>query len=291
MNNVSPVKAIGFGFSSFFKNFFFFLYVFFVGVVILSSGFLVSLIIGLPFLLPLFMMGGRLFSFFVSISGKTDPQVIALQLKSFVDVLISGGILSIVGLVFGIILVLILNKMTFDYVVFGLTRISIDIYDKGRSSIGKLFSPFAMFFKYFISTLLYNSILWVSIFFVFLLGFFLAALMGACVGPLGGAIGACLGVLGVIPFIYWVIKFWFYSYLIADKNFGTIDAFKKSYNIKGGFKAVFLTNLLFFILFAFLGMVYYIPHIGGILNLVLSVMTWPIFILSGAFLYRHLTGE
>jgi len=296
MFHVSPMEAVRFGFRTFFRKFFFFLGVAVVAFLTMIAGIVASLIVSIPFLFPLFKVGGKLFAVLGSLgSDGVDKQAVVLKVKDFVATLFSSGMWVVVSLVLGFVIVALLIKMVYDYLLFGIIRISLELYDKGKSSIGTLFSPLGIFFDFFLGTFLYTFILLFGIILALSLGAFLAYLTGA---PMVGASFPLVKVMAVViifiliflPFIYWLIKFWFYPYIIIAKNSGPVDALKKSYNLKGGFKAVLLTGLIFLAINVVLGIIFnFTPIIGGLLDFLLSFSLYFTIALSGAFLYRKLT--
>ena len=295
MNKASPLEAVGFGFRLFFKNFFFFLGVFFVGLFTWLASFIASLIITIPFLFPLFKMSSKFFSTVGSFLEGSSSKIFAAKIQDLIQYIFSAGPWVAISLILGFILILIINKMVYDYLMFGLINISVEVYDMGSSSIRSLFSRPSKFFRYFFSTILYNVITWFGAIFSMAIGGFLGyfavfAVKSSHVPIYKIGIMFVVAIAIFLPFLYWLIKFWFYSYFIADKNKGAIEALKDSYNIRGGFWPVIFMWLLFFAIFAILGAVFdYIPYIGWVLGLLLNFSGWFAGALAGAFLYRRLT--
>lgn len=86
-------------------------------------------------------------------------------------------------------------------------------------------------------------------------------------------------VLLIVPGIIWAIKYQYYSYLIVDKGMGPLEALKESGKITQGVKwDLFIFDLL-------LGL---INILGAILVLVGLLITIPLTMVAGAYVYRKL---
>lgn len=134
----------------------------------------------------------------------------------------------------------------------GLIRIAIRFYDNGKAEFSDLFCCLHIFFKYLLGSILYGLIVSVGI------------------------------ILLVIPGIIWAIKFYFFGYLIVDKNLGPIEALKRSSAITDGSKwDLFLLGLLLF----------GINLIGAIPFFLGWFVTIPITMVAMAFVYRRLFPE
>ena len=157
------------------------------------------------------------------------------------------------------------GKMIFLYVILlmadliirviikmGLIKIALDVVDKEEAAANTLFSCVNFTGKFILGTLLY---------FVIVLGGF---------------------ILFIVPGIIWAIKYQFFAYLIIDKNFGPMEAIKKSGEITAGNKGkLFLLGLLIVLI-----------NIAGVICLLVGLFaTIPTSMLVMAYVYRKLMGE
>lgn len=133
----------------------------------------------------------------------------------------------------------------------GLIRIYLDLIDQNKEDrVSVLFSQHRLALRYFVASVLYGVIV--------VLGF----------------------ILFIIPGIYFVLKYQFFSYLIVDKNLGIFDALKKSAEITKDVK----WKLLGFG-FALLGL-----NIAGALALLVGLLvTVPVSVMAAVFVYRALS--
>ncbi len=131
----------------------------------------------------------------------------------------------------------------------GVIKITIVFVDGGTPAYSELFSQSNLLIKYFVTSLLYSLIT--------LIGFLLL----------------------IVPGIIWTIKFYFYDYIIIDKNAGIIQSLKESSKITKGYKWElsgfgFLLGFINILGFMFLG-------IG-------LIITYSVTIISIAYIYRWL---
>jgi len=182
-----------------------------------------------------------------------------------------------------------LIKMIYDFTNLGFTRIAIDFYDEGKSSIKMFFSRVPVFFKYLFASMIYNFILWVGLLSTFLLSIMIASRTFAHPDYKAMAIFVYFIFLS-IPIFYFLIKFWLYSYFIADKNMGAIQSLRSSYQVSS-FLEVFLLGTLFFVFYLLLSLFFSLFPVGvsKILGFVSNFILWFLGIFAGAFLYRRLT--
>jgi len=121
-----------------------------------------------------------------------SPQVIAVYVVK--ESIVLKVILNIIGFVLQCIMGL------------GLIKIGLKFCDNQERNFGDLFSSFPLFFKYFISLILFVLIL------------------------IGGTI------LLIFPAVIWGIKFYFFGFFIVDKGLGPVEALKASSRITMGAK-------------------------------------------------------
>ncbi len=134
----------------------------------------------------------------------------------------------------------------------GIIKISLNFYDKKESEIEDIVSPYYLFFKYLLASIVY--------FIIVILGF----------------------VLFIVPGIYLAIRLWFFDYFIIDKEMGPLDSLKSSFHAT---KGNVLKLLLFLILMG-------VINILGVLLLVIGLfITIPVTILASVFAYRKLSEQ
>ena len=134
----------------------------------------------------------------------------------------------------------------------GLIRISLKFCDNEKASFGDLFSCFPLFFRYFISTVLYCIIV--------------------CVGL----------ILLIFPGVIWAIKFAFYDYFIVDKGLGSFEALEASSRITMGVKGQLLGFFLIIVLISALGL---------LCLLVGLFVALPTIFVAQALIYRKLLAQ
>jgi len=155
--------------------------------------------------------------------------------SSFFQILISG-------------LVLVLSTVA----SLGLTRISLNFYDKKPSAIQDLFVLVHLFIRYLICSLMYYLIILIGL------------------------------LLFIIPGIIWAVRFHLFEYVLVDKELGPLEAFKLSYSITKGKVGI----LLKFLIISFL------LQIGGLLAAGVGIfVTLPVVVLAHGFIYRKLANN
>lgn len=157
------------------------------------------------------------------LEGGKDIKEVALH------VLKNPWILFLV--VVGLIVLVVLVKLTYDYVMLGWTKLSLDFSKKGKSDFSRLFSKPRLFFRYFLATVFFAVIV------------FLPSNLMYIISPLpkGFVIGL---ILSVIVCTYLSLSFWFYPYYLIDKKSCITEAFSLSYKLEGGFINLFLLYLI-----------------------------------------------
>lgn len=134
-------------------------------------------------------------------------------------------------------------------IAMGMARISLQVTDKGLSSISELFSCFPLLLKYIVSSVLYGLMVFVGM------------------------------VLLIVPGIIVAIRGQFFVYYIIDEDAGPIEAIKKSFEITKGS----VINL------SFLSLITILLNFAGMLALILGIfITIPITLVAYAFVYRKL---
>lgn len=167
---------------------------------------------------------------------------------------IAHHIIKQLGLKFGLVMgaasfiVFLISR----YLSLGFTKASLEFYDKDRSNVGAIFSPYHLIFKDAVATILYFAI---------------------C------ALGLCLF---VFPGIYCAIVFGFYHQVIVDQQVGPIEALQKSRSLTKGTRG----NLL--ALGALFGLLNYAAcMLFGFIFLI----SWPLTSLAYIYVYRTLLGR
>ncbi len=128
----------------------------------------------------------------------------------------------------------------------GMIKIGLDLYDTKKATYETLFTGFRVLIKYLVATFLYG----------------LAVAAGT--------------VLLIIPGIYLAMRYWFYSYVLVDKDLGIIDSLKESAVISEGVKWYLLGYTI---------TVGILLHLGY-LTLIGIIYIWPALQLANVFVYR-----
>jgi uncharacterized membrane protein len=137
-------------------------------------------------------------------------------------------------------------------ITLGLTKIAIMFADSEKGEIGDLFSCFRLLLRYIVATIIYCAIVMVGL------------------------------LLLVFPGIIWGIKFFYYPYLIVDKDEGIIGSLRASSQITMGAK---WDLLVLFILLALI-------NILGVVCLFVGLfVTVPITMVATAVAYRSLESQ
>lgn len=146
-------------------------------------------------------------------------------------------------------LVYLLFKLVISAYSLGFTKITLEIYDRDKSSYAVLYSCINLVIKHVIASLLYITLVGVGLLFF------------------------------VIPGIYFWIKFYFYQHAIADKGYGPLEAFRYSAELTENNK-LHLAGL-FAVLYILTGAATALYGIG------LLIMV-PMSLLAGTYAYRSL---
>ena len=132
----------------------------------------------------------------------------------------------------------------------GLIKIALKFYKNEEPEISDIFSEYRLVLKYLLASFIYVLISG--------LGFFLL----------------------VIPGIIFSIRFWFFGYLIVDKNLGVIESLKKSWEITKG------NTFNLFVFFVLLALINILGFLALVVGLFLSI---PTSLMAQAFVYRKLS--
>lgn len=282
MKQVSCTKAVKFGFSAFFKKPLFFIGIYLITVLIMIVSFIFTLALSCPFFKP-FVKSVSTFSAIWNIS------------RGGIFAYIRSHFLISVGVIIGIIILYVINKMVYDYLILGLTKIAIDFFDKGQSSIKRLFPTPSEYFRYFIASSAYGFIMWFGALIAAVISFIVTRFITIPASPYVSfykmGIMCIVFVLFFMPFGYLLIKYWFYSYFIVDQGIGPIESLKKSYDLKGGFTKVICMMLIFFAIGVFIGIIFYymLPiYWSVLLKVVVNIFIVFASLIGGAFLYKAL---
>jgi len=235
---ISVIDAISFGFRAILEHIRLFFFVLLVGsglivlVVGIISFFNLDLLISLSNT-PMFQsiqecIGAQCFT----IVYQSGRPLISFIFNNFISLLLSGFILS----------------LFFVGLDLGFKTIALDIYDKNKSTVDRLWSRINMVFTGFIAWVLYCIMVW--------LGF----------------------IFFIIPGFIALLRFAFFPFFIIDKNANAIDSLKKSYEATRGHM---------WDIFAFWIVVKIIIYIGY-LTYVGIILTWPLSTLAYTYFYRQL---
>lgn len=133
----------------------------------------------------------------------------------------------------------------------GFIKIGLDLYDTKKATYETLFSGFRVLIKYILASLLYTLMV------------------------IGGMI------LLVIPGIYLALRYWFYSFVLVDKDAGIIDSLKESAVLSEGAKWHLLGYAI---------TVGILIHLGY-LTLIGIIYIWPALQLANVFVYRKCAAK
>ncbi len=134
----------------------------------------------------------------------------------------------------------------------GIVSVALRLVDHGKAEFEDFFSQLGVFFKFFITFILY----------------------GAMVG-----IGL---VLLIVPGVYLAIKFGFFGFFIVDDRLEPLDALRASSRLTDGVKLDLLLFYLTMILVFFAGLILLIVGI---------YIAWPVTQLAIAYVYRNLRAQ
>ena len=291
MNKVSIGQSLTFSFSTFFGNIIFFIKGFFVTAFIALVGVAISILLSLPFIIPVF-------SKMRSIQDLFFSKGLSLEVIREALSIISGGILIIV---FATFVLGILLKMVYDYIILGWYRVSVDFCKKGTSSVSRLFSRISTLFKYFFA----NLVIFIIIFLVFLLSFFACLIIYYLISKITGVpvligiqsfyslLKSFLVLPALVPVVYLAVRFVFYIYFIADKNSGIFESISKSFRASTGHVIRLLIVLSIFSVIDYALRMFFFRSLGlyaipFVIFAFLLVKIWSIF--AVAFFYYKLTS-
>ncbi|MFH1645231.1 MAG: hypothetical protein ABIB11_02315 [Candidatus Omnitrophota bacterium] len=134
-------------------------------------------------------------------------------------------------------------------IAMGMARVSLQVTDKGSSSVSELFSCFSLLLKYIAASVLYGLMVFIGM------------------------------ILLIVPGIIVAMRGQFFVYYIIDEGAGPIEALKKSFEITKGS----VVNLLL------LSLVTILLNIVGVLAIGLGIfVSIPITLVAYAFVYRKL---
>ncbi len=134
----------------------------------------------------------------------------------------------------------------------GLIKIAIKLFDNKKCSFVNFFNNFSLFFKYLLGSILYGLIVFIGM------------------------------LLLIVPGIIWSLKFYFFSYLIVDKNLTPVTALKQSARITEGSKK----DLLVF------GVLLGLINLAGALCLIVGLfVTIPTSVVAMTFVYKKLLAR
>jgi uncharacterized membrane protein len=134
----------------------------------------------------------------------------------------------------------------------GFIRITLNVYDGEKPDTMDLFGEVDKWLRVFFGSILYGLIV------------------------LGGLI------LLIVPGIYWGTKYFFFVYLIVDKDMGIMESIRASGELTQGHK------WSLFLLWIVLGL---INTLGAVICLVGLLVTIPLSLMAVIFVYHALAGE
>ena len=178
-----------------------------------------------------------------------------------------------------IALVIVLAAWVVQAVVsLGYTQISLKLCDENKPEIGDVFSAYPYFLKFVISSLLYAGL-----YFLTFIPSVVVLLIGHYLKNTANPLSSIFMIAGFATtfflMMYVVTIFWFYIFIIVDKNAGPVEALKKSAAMTKGYR---FKIFLFFLAVAGVNIV-------GFLALVIGLFaSIPTTMVASAYLYRKL---
>lgn len=153
-------------------------------------------------------------------------------------------------LVIGVLAFALWSAFVTNLLKLGFTKICLEFYDRGSSTLSRLFSCWPLVIKGIVGATLY--------------GLLFLPMLTLILVPLS---------------IYWLVTYWFFVFALVDTNCGVIEAFKYSAQLTKGVK---MQLLGFFIIF------WMINVMASFLMGVGLLVTLPAFTLAQAYMYRRL---
>jgi len=207
------------------------------------------------------------------------------ELKEILNEVLAHKILF-VYLFIGLFLFLLIARMTYDFIMIGWARFSLDFYDKGKSSLKYLLPRPSMLIKYMLATLLFFGIscipsaafLWLYLF----ISFFM---------PVSFPVAVIGYLIALVCSWYLMLRLWFYPYYLVDKQVGVLESLKQSYDLGIGFVSVAISLVGFGLILGIpLWISFSFPHVATffILGIILAIV-WMASWVSYAFLYKKLS--
>jgi len=306
MEHVSVISAFKFGFKTFFKNILFFIGASIVTIFAWIAGAILSLLLALPFFIPLWAGFSKIKEVITEIFGqlgalKTEmaqegasaATVAAENADKFRGVFakISTAILNLFKnfphiVIFGILGVIIFFFLLWliqMVISLGWCKIALDFKDKGTSTISMIFAPFGRALK----------AAWIVILALFVIT--LPWMASAYFATLSETLGVLVGLCAFGFTIYFLLKIAYSFWFIVDKQIGATAAIKHSFNLVGGPSRIFLFTLLLLpvglgaglvvgLLLSTLRLAILMPLVSAFLQFALATIS----LLGVAYLYREL---
>jgi len=316
MERVSVIEAVTFGFNQLVKKPLFFIGTFLMSILMALVVTIIGLIAAIPFGIVFFQVAARfkdqLFELLKShfsppvflkqfLAGMVKVQASEGAYAAFMakvevvkDIIIDflRGVLKLywqnpfstllLGLLVTVIFLALTSGQQFMYL--GWARVSLSVYDKGRSSLSDLFSKVATLLKGILAGFIYLAaiflpwkislilfIIWPNLYFLF-----------------------TLLIISLFLSIYFALKFLFYAFFIVDQDAGVFESLKKSFQLKGAPTKLILLWLLYFAAYLCFGLItgLIFPRVViSILSPIFSFITFVIGVLAIAFVYRRLSVE
>jgi len=303
-------QAISVGFKATWKKLWFFVLATLLSLAIGFGGFILAILAAIPFLIPLIAMVGKIKAAFIQLVNTTGAQVKLLaqgaEKTKSVFAALSGGLKlvadffkSAFGIValhpsFIILIILAIIAAVFVFAIvhniiyLGWVRISLDMKEKGESSLGAAFSPdfslaFRAVFAGLLSKLIAASPFLFSIFIAFIARSFIALYI--------------FFLLSIPLSIYFSLKFFFCKFFILDQDAGVIESIKKSFNFYGAPSRLILLWLIYIAFYIGLGFVMAIFKVfpgslgdffSFIVRMGFSFFTWAVGWLVLGYIYKGL---
>ena len=311
MRRVFVFEAIRFGFTSLKEKFLFFLGAYVVTALAAIAGVFVMSIAVTPIFLGFAATIISVKAEFLALLGKVgtqagiwsqpigpdgifqaqmSPDVTFAQIKMFVVDFAKAMLLFLWGhpeiwilLFVGIMLASLLSLGLYYYFYAGWARISLDIYDKGSSSISSLFSRFSVFIKLMVAAFFYS--------FIALMPWKLAVLFSLLYPAIGLII--LWVVLAAVSSIFFLLKFVYFPFFIVDKNAGIFESLGSAFRLKGAAWRVLLLALLYGSINSLFGRLvfsYFPPILYVLCTFAFYFVTWIILYMALGFLYRKLSA-
>jgi len=274
-HKILAIKAIDFGFKTFFKS-----PIFIVGAVCL---FVADFLYRYMFLI----VGKRtLYNYFPKIKLIMFERIHNAEYLTLIKAVLSEAFSNVGMLAISLIslfLVYIVLAPLYYFIIYWFARVSLDFYDGVGLSARSYFDISNKIIKYFIATFIYYALA----FFMISISFFSAVRLT------GYPFFVIISILIIFFGIYMVFKVWLYPFFIIDQDTGAFESLKKSFGVRAGFVNV-LSLFLLMLAINIVGQIIMSPlpwFMGGPIYSFFYSVTHIVMIIAGAYLYRMLVSN